>query len=286
MKGDKMKIGFIGAGKVGFSLGKYFSENNIDISGFYSRNYESAKEAADFTGSFPYDNTSDLINDSDAIFITVPDGQIKKVFEELPADSLTGKMICHCSGAMTAEEAFPDISDDNAYGFSIHPLFPISSKYESYKELKNAFFCLEGSLEKIDLWSELLSGMGNNVKVISDSNKVQYHAACAIASNLVCALIDESASLMENCGFTYGESLKALSPLVLCNVKNILDRDPVSALTGPVERNDIETVRKHLECIKDLNDKEIYISASKKLISLAQKKHPENDYSDMKDLLK
>lgn len=30
-----MNIGFIGAGRVGFSLGKYFSENGINISGYY-----------------------------------------------------------------------------------------------------------------------------------------------------------------------------------------------------------------------------------------------------------
>ena len=30
-----MKAGFIGAGKVGFSLGKYLAENGIQVTGFY-----------------------------------------------------------------------------------------------------------------------------------------------------------------------------------------------------------------------------------------------------------
>ena len=46
-----MKIGFIGAGKVGFSLGKYFAENGAELSGYYSRTESSAHEAAAFTGS-------------------------------------------------------------------------------------------------------------------------------------------------------------------------------------------------------------------------------------------
>ncbi|MGN1313669.1 MAG: hypothetical protein ACI4VG_01490 [Lachnospiraceae bacterium] len=33
-----MRIGFIGAGKVGFSLGRYFGENDVCVSGYYSRN--------------------------------------------------------------------------------------------------------------------------------------------------------------------------------------------------------------------------------------------------------
>ena len=44
-----MRIGFIGAGKVGFTLGKYFAVNGLDVAGYYSRNYKSAEEAAAFT---------------------------------------------------------------------------------------------------------------------------------------------------------------------------------------------------------------------------------------------
>ena len=33
-----MRIGFIGAGKVGFSLGKYFLLNEYEISGYFNRN--------------------------------------------------------------------------------------------------------------------------------------------------------------------------------------------------------------------------------------------------------
>ena len=40
------KFGFIGAGKVGFSLGKYFSNNNLNLSGYYSKNVDSANTPA------------------------------------------------------------------------------------------------------------------------------------------------------------------------------------------------------------------------------------------------
>ena len=32
----EMKVGFIGAGKAGFSLGKYFKEKGLSVSGYYS----------------------------------------------------------------------------------------------------------------------------------------------------------------------------------------------------------------------------------------------------------
>ena len=56
-----MKFGFIGAGKVGFSLGKYLKENNIDISGYYSKNQHSSREAAIFTNTKQYNNLENLI---------------------------------------------------------------------------------------------------------------------------------------------------------------------------------------------------------------------------------
>ena len=44
-----MKTGFIGAGKVGFSLGKMFAESGLPLTGYYSRQREAAQEAAAFT---------------------------------------------------------------------------------------------------------------------------------------------------------------------------------------------------------------------------------------------
>ena len=46
-----MKIGIIGAGKVGFSVGKYLVERGIPVTGYYSRNPVSAKEAPEFTAT-------------------------------------------------------------------------------------------------------------------------------------------------------------------------------------------------------------------------------------------
>ena len=78
-----MKIGFIGAGKVGFSLGKYFTEKGINLSGYYSREPASSKDAAEFTSSSHYLVVSELIRDSDVIFLTVPDAEISRVYNEI-----------------------------------------------------------------------------------------------------------------------------------------------------------------------------------------------------------
>lgn len=279
-----MKIGFIGAGKVGFSLGKYFAENGLEISGYYSHSESSALEAAVFTGSELFVSAEELVSASDAVFLTVSDSDITEIYNSLPKELLCGRQICHCSGAMSAEEAFPNIAKYSAKGTSIHPLFPISSKTESYRELHNAFFCIEGDCAKE--WSAILSDMGNPTRIIPSDIKSRYHAACSVASNLVCGLMAESAELLEQCGFTEEEALSALEPLAMSNMKRIFTVGPTAALTGPVERNDVSTVKKHIACINGVNDFDIYRAVSKKLTEMAKERHPQADYTEMEKLLR
>ena len=278
-----MNIGFIGAGKVGFSLGKYLSVNGIGLSGYYSRNLRSAEEAAEFTGTKAFTTLEELLRESTVIFITVPDGAITDVFNNIRELGISGKLICHCSGALSAAEAFPGIGSAGAHGLSVHPLFPVSSKYDSYKELGNAFFCLEG--DRADEWRDILTSLGNPVRIIDGSVKVRYHAACAISSNLVCALAAESVSLLKECGFTADEALQALRPLAMSNMSKVFEAGPVSALTGPVERNDVSTVSKHLKCFGTNEERELYTAVSRKLTEVASEKHPETDYSELRKLL-
>ena len=44
-----MKIGIIGAGRVGCSIGKYLRTKDIELAGYYDVDSAAAKEAAEFT---------------------------------------------------------------------------------------------------------------------------------------------------------------------------------------------------------------------------------------------
>lgn len=280
-----MKIGFIGAGKVGFSLGKFFTASKIHVTGYYSRHIESSKEAAAFTGSKAFDNIFDVLNESDALFITVPDGVITSVYDELKKFELTGKYICHCSGAMSVQDAFPGIEDTGAYGYSIHPLFPVSDKLKSYRELSDAFFCLEGDERHIGVWSNLLEGLGVKYQIIGSDKKVRYHAACAISSNLVCALVKTSVDMLVGCGFSEEGAVEALTPLIRSNIEHIIEDGPVRALTGPMERADKNTIEKHIKCFDTEVEKDLYVAVSKKLLEVAIEKNPDRDYEEIKRVI-
>ena len=243
-----------------------------------------AQEAAAFTGTRAYSDLCELVQDSDAIFLTVPDRAITPVYLELRSFSLSGKQICHCSGALSARDAFPGIEETGALGLSIHPLFPVSSRYDSYRELADAFFCLEGEKSAIPAWKTQLECCGCTVQTIDAAVKPLYHAACATASNLVCALVQQSIDELTRCGFSQEDALRALTPLIRSNTARLLAVGPTEALTGPVERNDCETVKKHLACLTEGNERALYTAATRKLIEIAVGRHPEADYGALREL--
>lgn len=285
-----MKIGFIGAGKVGFTLGKYFSEHGIDVTGYFSRSEDSAKEAAEFTGSRCFGDIGELIEKSDVLFLTVPDGIITDVYREVVKYPVRDKLICHCSGAMTASKAFPDIRETGAFAYSVHPLFAVSSKFKAYEELADVFFAIEGDEERIDDIEGLLRSACLHYQRIESDSKIGYHCAAAIASNLMIGLVKESVDILGRCGFSPDDALSALTPLIRGNVQHMLDDGLAESLTGPLERGDISTIEKHLGSFADdeagKDEIMLYKLLSKKIIPVAESKHPERSYEDIKELLK
>lgn len=277
-----MKIGIIGAGKVGVTLGKYFSINNLSVTGFYSKNIDSAKDAAIFTESNFFSSVEELVSKSDIIFITTPDGVIEQVWNNLRELSIQSKIICHCSGALSSK-IFSNCNQE-VFGYSIHPIYTFNDKYNSYINLKQATITIEGHERYIQYLVDMFKNLGNNTKVISSENKVIYHAAAVMASNNVIALAQTAIDMLGECGFNNEEALNSLYPLMLNNVKNIGELGLVKSLTGPVERCDIKTIEKHLDSL-DEEDKMLYKLLAKKLIKVAKSKNNDRDYSQLTKMI-
>ncbi len=276
-----MKIGFIGAGKVGFSLGKYFTEHNLCVCGYYSRNLNSAKEAATFTNTKYYKDLKEIIQECDTLFLTVPDGCISEVYSKIIQSDIAGKYLVHCSGALSSK-IFCGIRERGAQGSSIHPICAVSDKLTGYHHLSKAYFTIEG--EDVTRLKDLLCHCGNPVEEISAEQKVKYHAAAVFASNLVVGLFDMSTRLLQECGLSEDFASHALHPLFKGNAENTLSMGTIKALTGPVERADIQTVRNHLITLSN-EQRMLYRLLSKQLIRIAEQKNPGRNYQDIYTLL-
>lgn len=279
-----MNIGIIGAGKVGVSVGRYLKDNNIQISGFYDIDSDNAAFAAQFTQTDCFSDLEELVKLSDTLFITTPDGVIGSVWDCIRNNmSVKNKIVCHFSGALSSD-VFTDSQSTGAGVCSIHPMLAFSDKLTSYRIPANTFFAVEGDETAVSAVKSLFESLGNTVCRIDKSKKSLYHTAASVLSNELVALLDMGYSLLEQCGFSRDDAVKATQNLVSGNVKSVLENGCVNALTGPVERNDLQTVKKHVESLQ-CEDRQIYILLAKRLVKLAKAKNEDRDYRDLSEFL-
>ncbi|MDR0852063.1 MAG: DUF2520 domain-containing protein [Clostridiales Family XIII bacterium] len=319
-----VRIGFIGAGKVGCSLGKYLSERISEVngetetepkrdgagtakddftcfskpafklSGYFSRSASSAIDAAAFTGSHAFDAPASLLDASDMIFMTVPDGAIGKVgYDLMRYPAAAGKIFCHCSGSLPSSvfTAAAEKEEDGAplvlpLTCSLHPLLAVADHYQSWERFKDAYFTFEGSDAAFETLSPLLQLMGNNTGRIEADQKILYHAACVFFSNLTVGLAACGEDLFRACGLDDEFSKAAWHTLFQGNCENIIAKGVTEALTGPAERGDTVVIEKHLEALgayqasaavsnRAANADTIYRELTKVLFRIAAEKHPE-----------
>ena len=279
-----MNIGIIGAGKVGVSVGRYLKENNIQIAGFYDIDCDNAAFAAQFTETDCFSELKELVMVSDTLFITTPDAVIGSVWDCIKNNmSVQNKIVCHFSGALSSD-VFTDSQSTGAGVCSIHPMLAFSDKLTSYRIPANTFFALEGDETAVSALKSLFESLGNIVCRIDKSKKSLYHTAASVLSNELVAVLDMGYSFLEECGFSRDEAVKATHNLVLGNVNSVLENGCVKALTGPVERNDLQTVKKHVNSLKG-EDRQIYILLAKHLVKLAKVKNEDRDYGEMSEFL-
>ena len=280
-----MKIGFIGAGKVGTTLAKAFVEAGLNVVGFYSRSPKSAQFSAQFTGSEAFQTINKLVTAADLILLTVSDDALPAVIETLRPLPLADKTICHTSGVYSIDDLFADRAQLGALGVGLHPLYPFHDKTTVWQSIKEATFTIEGDTEAATTLQNTLASLGFTVKPIAPTQKAAYHAAASIACNFTCPLMAQSLSLMARSGFSEREALDALRPLLEANLQNILAVGPESALTGPIDRNDIGTVTKHLNALETDTDRRHYAVTALRLVDIARQRHPDENYQTLIHLL-
>ena len=278
-----MRIGIIGAGKVGTTLGKYLSIHGKNVTGFYSRTHESADEAATFAETETYSSLCKLVEKSDVIFITTPDGVIPQVWGDLLHQDISNRIICHFSGSLSSH-VFSGREEAGASGISMHPMYAFSDKFHSYEQFHTAYLTLEGDPEAVAVMKPMWEAIGHHVLTLKAEDKIKYHAAAAMASNEMLGLMQASLDILSECGFSEKDSMALLTPLVQGNIASMLEKGCVNALTGPVERGDAQTVRKHLQALEGSKAGKIYQSLGSTMVELAKRRNPDRDYTQVRTL--
>jgi len=195
---------------------------------------------------------------------------------------LSLKAFAHSSGILAAQVLSP-LKEKNAEVFTFHPLQTFSSDNISTKDLKEMHIFVENK-ESMTL-TEILESITNRHHVIDTQHKTQYHLAASVISNLTTGLIDFGFDLLDEIGMDRENSIEAFRPLILGTTNSILSKGPKLALTGPMSRGDVETVKKHLECL-DGDSKLLYVLLAKKTLQMSKDKITEEQYDRLFQILK
>lgn len=287
-----MQIGIIGAGKVGCSMGKYMKEHGLPVAGYFSRSVRSSEEAGTFTGTKMFKDLKSIVAACDILCISTPDDVIGRVWSEIrelsqefpEACTLKNKVLCHFSGSLSSV-VFSEISSTGASGCSVHPMSAFSDKFTSYQQLNQVVFTMEGQAEALRVMGELLTVLGNQVLQIRPENKVLYHCSASLVSNFMIGLYQMGLDILGQCGINEEDARGLFGPLVENNVKDMIERGTAAALTGPIERGDAGTVKKHLEALCE-EDGELYRRLGRKVLKVAERKNPDRDYENIKQILR
>lgn len=217
-----MRFSVIGVGRAGSSVIRSLCEAGWIFVGCSSKEPSYADEAVRRYGGLREDVPRRIL-DSDIIFITTPDREIKDAVPD------TSSILAHMSGFLPSS-----ILGENS--FSIHPLLPLSP----FTSLKGRFFTIEG--KRVDVAKKVVGALKGRYTTINPEEKALYHLGCVIASNHLISLIYLSSKLME--GNLPEDEIINLGMEMLKKAKK---EGIVQALTGPVERGEKDVVEKELE---------------------------------------
>lgn len=262
MTASAARVFVIGAGKAGRALAHAMRVGGIDVVGLHGR-----RPAEGTTwGEWPKSLARASI-----VLVTVRDAELDGVLRDLlAADLANGAVVLHASG--TAEPSALELLRSQGHpGGTFHPLLPLTDPTRAAEQLHRAWIGIDGDAGARSASRELAAAIGASVVEIPDGVKARYHAAAVLVSNFPVVLLALATRVLTEAGVSEEAARGAAGTLLMAAVENVRALEPSAALTGPVARGDVETVRAHLAALAEMPDVlEVYRVLSREAISLAE----------------
>lgn len=241
-----MKIVLIGAGNVGYHLGKKLHQEGFNIIQVFSRQRDKAKKVAELIEAEAITELSLISKKADLYILAVHDDAIKNISKTMVENGLKDKLIVHTSGA-TPMSVFNQ-TGINRFGV-FYPLQTFSIlKEPNFNEIP---FCIDannqGSLKELIALAKKCS---SKVYVINDKERAVLHVAAVFVNNFTNHLYKIAYEILRNENLEF----EILMPLIEETVNKIKNNNPSDMQTGPAIRGDEETIKKHLQYLKSNPD--------------------------------
>ncbi|MDZ7385133.1 MAG: DUF2520 domain-containing protein [candidate division KSB1 bacterium] len=267
------RVAVVGAGRVGRSLAVALCQNGVEITAVVDQDLPRAQScAARVRAGVSATSSTAIPAETTTIVVAVPDDALERVAAALLSCPATreGLATIHTSGALGAE-VFDSLRSTGVSAASAHPIMTFAGSEEDWRLWAGTFVGIEGDDEARRRASSLMRRVGAIPVELPTGQKALYHLACVFASNYVVALYSCAARTLVQLGIEEPTALRLLAPLTARTVANITAQGPLGALTGPIARGDVGTVRRHLDALAASEPlRSVYVALGKVCVELAR----------------
>ena len=240
----RLRIGFIGAGRVAKGLAWGMAQSGQHVAAAASRKLSSAAQlAARIAGCRATANAQDVVDRCDLVFLTVPDDAIAAV-----AASLTWRKdvaAIHCSGA-TELAALASAARAGARIGGFHPLQLFADPEVALAGLPGCTIAIEAEAPLLSQLARLAQALRCRTIRLPPGCRARYHAAAHYAAGFVITLLNQAVELWQSFGIEREDTIRALLPLLRGTAASVERSGLAQGLAGTYSRGDIGTLEKHL----------------------------------------
>jgi predicted short-subunit dehydrogenase-like oxidoreductase (DUF2520 family) len=187
----------------------------------------------------------------DLILLAVPDDAVFGAARELATSDLVGlrHTVLHLSGVLD-RSALLALDQSGAALGSFHPLQTFTDPETAPARLQGAIATVEGDDRAVQTAERLARALGLRPIRIASESKIRYHAGAVFASNYIVAVAEVARQILVDAGLPPESAWQGLQGLIRGTFESLAAGAPVTALTGPISRGDVATVRKHLAALR------------------------------------
>lgn len=238
------RIGVVGAGRVGAVLAAALEAAGHTVVAAAGESDASRLRIAELLPGAQHAKPTDVARASDLLLLTVPDDMLDNVVTVLSDSGAIrpGQYVVHTSGRHGLAVLEP-ARRVGARVVAMHPAMTFTGTAVDLDRLAGCVFGLTTGDEERGFAEDLVADLGGRPMWVPEQARTLYHAGLAHGANHLVTLVTQAMEILAAAGAD--DPASTLRPLLTAALDNALEQGD-SALTGPIVRGDVNTVRAHL----------------------------------------
>lgn len=232
-----IRLNILGAGRAARVVARWLAATgSVGIGQVANRHLESAHGAVEFIGSGEVVETISGLQRGDWLLVGLTDRELQSACP----GTIEGRpdLAFHLSGCLDSsclQGWAPRVA-------STHPARAFDRSGRASEQMPGTWVTAEGDEEALEWLQPLFTEAGAVWRTIERSQKPLYHGAAVVASNYLVTLTALARDLAQAAGFEASDAAGLLSELSGGALGTLERTEAAQALTGPVERGDLDQI--------------------------------------------